>query len=73
MITRIVLAVIVAVIVGFLLAIVLGPLLVMLKAPPATFIGGIFVEWGWPIGVVAGLWHFFVGGSFTFPQMGKKP
>lgn len=63
LISRIVLAVVVAMVVGFLLAVVIGPLLLLLHTPPTSFVGGILVDWGWPIGVVAGIWWFFSGGS----------
>lgn len=61
---RALIALLVMVVVGFLLAIVLGPLLVTLKAPPAVFVGDIFVNWGWPIGVFVGLWYYFTGGTW---------
>jgi hypothetical protein len=61
MISRIVLAVVVAVVVG-LLCILLGSVLITLKVPIAVTIGGFLVTWGWVLGVLAGLWHFFRGG-----------
>ena len=64
MITRIVQAVIVAVVVGFCLVVLLGPVLELLKVPIAVFIGNVFINWGWAMGIVAGLWFFFSGGSF---------
>lgn len=66
-ITRIIQAVLVAVVVG-LIFIFLGMVLVTLKVPIAVTIGGFMQEWGWVIGVVAGLWFYFGGGSF--PKIG---
>lgn len=66
MLGRIVQAVIVAVVVGFLLVVILGPVLCMLKVPIAVFIGGVFIDWGWAIGIVCGLWFFFSGSNFSW-------
>ena len=63
MITRIVLSVVVAIVVG-LLCILLGSILVALEAPPAVVVGGFLTQWGWVIGILAGLWYFFGGGTF---------
>ena len=67
MIGRIVLAVIVAVVVGLVLAALLGPLLVTIHVPIAVTIGGFFEDWGWVLGILAGLWYFFSGGVFRLP------
>lgn len=66
MIGRVVLAVVVAVVVG-LLCILLGGILVTLQVPIAVTVGGFLVQWGWVLGVLAGLWYFFRGnlGSIT--------
>ncbi len=61
MIQRLVLALVVAVVVGLGL-ILLGDVLVTLKVPIAVTIGGFLAEWGWVLGVLAGLWYFFRGG-----------
>jgi hypothetical protein len=61
MITRIVLALVVAVIVGLVLVALLGPILVGLAVPIAVTVGDFFVKYGWVLGVLAGLWFFFSG------------
>jgi uncharacterized membrane protein YvlD (DUF360 family) len=67
MIGRIVLALVVAILVGLLLTFLLGPILLMLSVPIAVVIGGFFVQWGWVLGILAGLWYFFAGGpGFTW-------
>ena len=62
LIGRIVLAVIIAVVVGLVLVGLLGPILITLHVPIATTVGGFFVDFGWAIGVLCGLWYFFAGG-----------
>ena len=62
MIARIVLAVIVGVVVG-LLCLLLGTILGSLGIPIAEAVGHWFREWGWVLGVLAGLWYFFAGSS----------
>jgi hypothetical protein len=64
MIELIVLAVIIAVAVGLLLVGLLGPILSSLNVPVATTVGGFFSQYGWVIGVLAGLWYFFSNGKF---------
>jgi hypothetical protein len=64
MITRIVLAVLIAVLVGIGLMAFLGPALITLNVPIAEVIGRAFREYGWTLGVVAGLWYFLRGGGF---------
>ena len=64
LIGRIVLAVIVAVVVGLLLVGLLGPLLLTLHVPIATTVGGFFVDFGWAIGVLAGIVYFLTHGAF---------
>lgn len=59
----IVLAVIIAVVVGIVLTALLGPVLIGLKVPIATEVGQFFVSWGFVLGVVAGLWYYFKGGT----------
>lgn len=66
-ITRIIQAVLVAVVVG-LVCILLGSVIADLKVPIAVTIGGFMHEWGWVIGVVAGLWFYF--GNGAFPKIG---
>lgn len=64
MITRIVLAVIVAVIVG-LVCMLLGSILSTLGVPIADAVGSWLSRWGWTLGVLAGLWYFFTGGTWS--------
>ncbi len=63
MIGRLVLALVVAIVVG-LVCILLGSILGTLKVDIATTVGGFLKTWGWVIGVLAGLWYFFTGGTF---------
>jgi hypothetical protein len=63
MLTRIVLAIIVAAAVG-LGCIFLGMLLASLGIPITDAVAAFLTTWGWVIGVLAGLWFFFSGGSF---------
>lgn len=70
MIARVVLAVVIAVVVGIVLTALLGPILDTLKVPIATTVGEFFVSYGFPIGVLAGIWFFFAGGGITFPTIG---
>lgn len=69
MIARLVLAVVVAMVVG-LGCILLGSILAGLGVPIAKTVGGFLTQWGWVLGVLAGLWYFFSGG--TFPNLGGK-
>lgn len=64
---RAVLAVVVAVVVGIVLTALLGPILNTLKVPIATTLGDFFVNYGFVIGVLAGLWYFFAGWSWSKP------
>ncbi len=72
LVSRIVLAVIVAAVVGFLLAALLGPLLLTIDTPPTTVLGDAFKHYGWGIGVVAGIWYFVAGGGL-WPRNAAKP
>lgn len=62
MITEIALAVIVALVVGGL-ALLLGRVLKTIPAPITTTVGGWLDQFGWGIGVIAGLWFFLTGGK----------
>lgn len=64
MIGRVILAIVIAAVVGLVLTYLLGPILIDLKIPIAKTVGQFFVEWGWVLGVLAGLWYFF---SNRFP------
>jgi hypothetical protein len=63
MIARLVLAVVVAVVVG-LVCLLLGGILGSLGVPIAETVGSFLARWGWVLGILAGLWFFFGGGSF---------
>ena len=68
MLSRLILAVVVAVVVG-LACILLGSILGSLGIPITDTIGSFLVKWGWVLGILAGLWHFFSGGSW--PSFGR--
>lgn len=70
MIARVVLSVVVAIVVT-LLCILLGAILVTLKVPIAITVGHFIETWAYVIGILAGLWYFFAGGSISLP--GRKP
>ncbi len=65
MIGRLVLAVVVAVATGLVLVGLLGPLLVGMNVPIANTVGTFFVQYGWVIAVLAGLWWFFAGNGLV--------
>ena len=65
MIRKIALAVVVAMVVT-LGCMLLGAILAALEIPIAVTIGNFLAAWGTVIGVLAGLWHFFGGGGFTW-------
>ena len=60
LISRIVLAIVVAIAIG-LVCLLVGVVLVVIDAPIAVSIGTFFKEWAWVIGLLAGIWHFFAG------------
>lgn len=62
MLSRIVLAVVIGAIVG-LCCLLGGSLLASLGIPPTTAVGTFLERWAWVIGTLAGLYHFFAGGS----------
>lgn len=59
-----VISVIIAVVVGLVLVALVGPFLVTMKAPPLVTIGDFCTNWGWVVGILVGVWHYFTGGSF---------
>lgn len=71
LIAAIVLAVIIATIVGLLLMKVVGPLILMLPGPVGQIIGNFFVQYGWILGALVGLWWFFAGPAL-FGVSGRK-
>lgn len=64
-ITLIALAILIALIVGGL-AILLGRVTKTIPAPITAAIGGWLEQFGWGIGVIAGLWFFFTGGKLPW-------
>lgn len=67
MIRRVVLAV-VAGIVAFLVCILLGMLLTSIGISWVAAIGAFLEQWAALIGLLVALWHFFSGGSWTWPK-----
>lgn len=65
MLSLLVLSVIVACVVG-LVAILAGKVLASIGIPIAATVGGFLEQYGWVIGVLAGLWYFFTGGELPF-------
>lgn len=61
--TRLIIAVIVAVVTGIVLAALLGPILLTLNVPIAETIGKFFLAWGFILGVIAGIWYYFTGST----------
>jgi hypothetical protein len=59
--SKLILAVIIAVVVGIVLVGLLGPVLVTIKVPIAVAVGNFCEDWGFVIGVLAGLWYYFAG------------
>jgi hypothetical protein len=59
----IVIAVVIAIIVGAVLTALLGPAIKSIPAPIAGIVGDFFIQWGWAIGVLAGLLFFFTNSS----------
>lgn len=55
---------IIAAVIGLLLVGLLGPILITVHIPIATTVGEFFVNWGWPIGLLCGLWFFFTNGGW---------
>ena len=66
MIARLALSVVVAVVVG-LICQLFGPILISMGVPFAVAVGAFLVQWGWVLGICAGIWYFFSGGGFTWP------
>jgi len=62
-ISKIIVAVLIAVIVGIVLVGLLGPVLISIEVPIAVTVGKFFVNWGFVLGLVAGLWYYFTGGT----------
>lgn len=63
MIGLLVLSVVVAVVVGLICVGLLGPLIKALPGPFAGAVGGFLSQYGWVLGVLAGLWYFFTNGK----------
>ncbi len=60
-IQRLILAVVIAAVVGIVLVGLLGPILIDVKVPIAVTVGRFLVDWGYVLGLVAGLWYYFRG------------
>jgi hypothetical protein len=67
MIARIVLACVVGA-VTFLVCILVGGLLGSIGIPFIAVVGAFLVQWAPVIGLLAALWYFFAGGSFSIPR-----
>lgn len=61
--TRLILAVLVAVIVGLVLSALLGPILITLNVPIAETLGRFLREWGFVLGVICGIWYYLTGST----------
>lgn len=64
MIRKLVLAVVVAVVVT-LLCVLLGSLLAALQVEVAVVVGGFLKTYSAVLGILAGIWYYFTGGSLT--------
>jgi hypothetical protein len=64
MLSRLVLSVVVAVVVT-LGCYLIGAILITLKVDIAKIIGDWLQTYGAALGILAGLWYFFAGGSFN--------
>ncbi len=69
MLNRIVLAVVVAVAVGLVLVGLLGPFLLQVHTPSTDVLGHFCKDYGWPVGILLGLWYFFAGGGLNLPSL----
>ena len=72
MLSRLVLAVVVAVVIGLVLVALLGPVMLALTVPIAVTVGRFFVNYGYVIGVLAGLWFFFAGSTWLSGLRGPR-
>ncbi len=72
MLTRIILAVIVAVCAYLVCVFVGGVLLVGLGIPIAVAIGRFLEQYASVISVLVGLWYFFSGGGLSWPRPAPK-
>jgi uncharacterized membrane protein len=70
MLSRLIQAVIVAVVVT-LACILLGAILISLKVDIAQTVGDFLKQYAAVLGVLAGLWHFFAGGSLNWPKVSQ--
>jgi hypothetical protein len=60
MVTRIVLACVVGIATA-LVILLIGLVLVAIKVPIATTVGGFLETWCWVFGLLAAIWFFFTG------------
>lgn len=56
---RFIVAVVTAVVVGIVLVALIGPLLVTMNTPITDIVGGFCKNWGWVLGIIAGLLYYF--------------
>ncbi len=73
MISRIILACLVAFVVFLICTFVGGVLLVSLGVPVIVATGRFLDQWAGAIATVAGLWYFFSGGGFSWPRPAPPP
>ena len=66
MLSRLVLAVVVAVVVT-LACILLGGILISLTVAVAVTVGTFLKNYAGVLGVIAGIWYFFAGGNLHWP------
>ena len=66
LIEAIVIALVIAVVVGALLVYLLGPVINSVPAPIAQIVGNFFIKFGWAIGILAGLYWFFISHGTKF-------
>lgn len=62
-ISKLAMAVLVAVIVGIVLVALLGPLLLTFNVPIAETVGKFFVNYGYILGLASGIWYYFSGST----------
>jgi len=64
-ISKLIVAVVVAFVVGLVLTALIGPIIAGLGAPITKTVGDFFINWGWPLGIVAGVFYYFGGPAWT--------
>lgn len=69
MISRVVLAIVVAVLVGLVCMFLLGPILLTVSVPIVQIAGSFLVNLGWTLGLLAGVWYFFAGATWPLRRV----